>query len=307
MEDYARSWPLAGIVWCSERTGPLNHLLGNRGRYRARSIACFCEFCQQKGRERGYSPQRAIEGYRALYAWYERAMYGQPSGQPSDRPADGHFTTFWRLLLEFPELLAWEKLWSDSQLQLSRDIYGVVKDADPQKEVGVHVYHELSFSPWYRAEQDYADLKRYHDWLKPVLYNNCAGPRFHAFIANLCRALFADASPAEVYPLLLKLLGLEEAPYADLPAVGFSADYVRRETERAVRGVNGEIPIYPGIDIDIPTEADESKCTPEGVRDAVTAAFAGGAQGVVLSRKYSEMRLDNLSGAGRALRDLGLV
>jgi hypothetical protein len=106
---------------------------------------------------------------------------------------------------------------------------------------------------------------------------------------------------------MLKLLNLEEAPYEALPTAGFSADYVRRETERAVQGVNDEIPIYPGIDIDIPTGADESKCTPEGVRDAVTAAFAGGAKGVVLSRKYSEMRLANLAGAGQAIRDLGFA
>jgi hypothetical protein len=298
MEDYARSWPLAGIVWCSERTGPLNHLLGNRSRYTARNIACFCEHCQQAFRERGYSAQRGIEGYRELYQWYERAGRG-------DLPSDGAFISFWRLLLAYPEILAWEKLWSDGQHQLSREIYGTVKAADPAKEVGVHVYHELSFSPWYRAEQDYADLRQYHDWLKPVIYNNCAGPRFHTFVENLCRALFADATPAEVYPLMLKLLGLQEAPYEELPTAGFSADYVRRETARAVRGVGDAIPIYPGIDIDIPTAAEESKCTPEGVRDAVKAAFAGGARGVVLSRKYSEMRLDNLAGAGQALRELG--
>ncbi len=308
MEDYARSWPLAGIVWCSERTGPLNHLIGNRGRYRARDIACFCEHCQTKGRARGYDPARAIEGYRALYEWYERAMYGAGHpGSRENRPADGYFVPFWRTLLRYPEILAWEQLWSDSQHQLSREIYGVIKDADPKKEVGVHVYHEISFSPWYRAEEDYADLKKYHDWLKIVIYNNCAGPRFHGFVGNLCRALFADASPAEVYPLMLRLLNLEEAPYEALPTAGFSADYVRRETERAVRGVNDEIPIYPGIDIDIPTEAGESKCTPQGVRDAVKGAFAGGAKGVVLSRKYSEMRLDNLAGAGQAVRELGLA
>ena len=140
-----------------------------------------------------------------------------------------------------------------------------------------------------------------------VIYNNCAGPRFHDFIRNLCHAMFADATPQEVYPLMLKLLGLEEAPYGELPAAGFSADYVRRETARAVRGVNDEIPIYPGIDIDIPTDANESKCSPEGVRDAVKGAFAGGARGVVLSRKYSEMRLANLAGAGQAIRELGFA
>ena len=38
--------------------------------------------------------------------------------------------------------------------------------------------------------------------------------------------------------------------------------------------------------------------------DAATmAAFKGGADGVILSRKYSEMWLANLSAAGRAIRD----
>jgi hypothetical protein len=41
------------------------------------------------------------------------------------------------------------------------------------------------------------------------------------------------------------------------------------------------------------------------VRDAVLAAFRGGAKRVILSRKYSEMRLDHLAGAGAALKALG--
>jgi hypothetical protein len=306
MEDFARNWPLAGIVWCSERTGPLNHLIGNRSRYTARNIACFCEHCQQAFRERGYDPRRGFEGYQQLYDWYERAGKSTgPNAGKGERPSDGYFTTFWRILLNYPEILAWEKLWSDGQHQLSREIYGVIKAADSKKEVGVHVYHEISFSPWYRAEEDYAELKQFHDWLKIVIYNNCAGPRFHTFVENLCRSLFGDATPAEVYPLMLRLLNLEEAPYEEIPKAGWSAEYVRRETERAVKGVNDEIPIYPGIDIDIPTDEDEAKCTPEGVRDAVKGAFAGGAKGVVLSRKYSEMKLANLEGAGKAIKELG--
>jgi hypothetical protein len=65
--------------------------------------------------------------------------------------------------------------------------------------------------------------------------------------------------------------------------------------------------IWPGIDIDIPTAAASKKTTPDDVAAAVKAAFAGGAHGVLLSRKYSEMRLANIGGAGRALRELRLV
>ena len=65
--------------------------------------------------------------------------------------------------------------------------------------------------------------------------------------------------------------------------------------------------IWPGIDIDIPTGAGEKKTQPDDVHAAVKAAFEGGAHGVLLSRKYSEMPLDNLRAAGRAIRDLKLL
>ena len=42
------------------------------------------------------------------------------------------------------------------------------------------------------------------------------------------------------------------------------------------------------------------------MKEAVLAAFRAGAPGVLLSRKYSEMRLANLSGAGEAIRQLKL-
>jgi hypothetical protein len=102
-------------------------------------------------------------------------------------------------------------------------------------------------------------------------------------------------------------MNYDEAPFDKLATTGLSADYVYRETKRAIAGVNNEIPVYPGIDIDIPTAANEKQTTPDDVRNAVKAAFAAGAEGVILSRKYSEMRLANLGGAGHGLRDAGVV
>lgn len=96
-----------------------------------------------------------------------------------------------------------------------------------------------------------------------------------------------------------KIQNFNEASLQDLPHKGLSANYVERETRRAL-ATAGEVKIWPGIDIDIPTGADEKKTEPEDVRDAVSAAFRAGAQGVVLSRKYSEMRLANLRAAGEA-------
>jgi len=99
-----------------------------------------------------------------------------------------------------------------------------------------------------------------------------------------------------------------EKNLADLPKYGFSADYVYREAKRAREALNGtKTQLWPGIDIDIPTAAASSKSTPDGTREAVLAAFRAGADGVLLSRKYSEIRLPNLRGVGAAIRELGLV
>ena len=76
---------------------------------------------------------------------------------------------------------------------------------------------------------------------------------------------------------------------------------------RAVAGAGPTTKIWPGIDVDIPTAATSKKSQPEDVYEAVKAAFEGGAHGVLLSRKYSEMRLDNIRAAGRAVRELKLV
>jgi len=296
VEDYCKSYPIAGIAWASERQGPLGNLLG--GGWNSRDIACFCEHCCARAERKGISVERARNGYRALADFFAACACDH-------RPPDGYFVTFWRLLLNYPEILGWEKLWNDGQQSLYAEIYGTVKAIDPQKRCGWHVMHLISSSPFYRAEQDFAEMARYADFLKVVMYHNCAGPRFARFVRTLHNSIFKDAPPEQSLDLLYSILGIREAPLADLPKAGFSADYVARETRRAVAATQNKVAIWPGIDIDIPTGADEKQTTPDDVRLAVKAALENGAQGVVLSRKYSEMRLDNLSGAGQALKELG--
>jgi hypothetical protein len=299
IEDLLKTYPdLDGIAWGCERQGPLMNMIG--GGWTTPYVTCFCADCRSKAKDRGLSADRARRGYLELEQFLRAA-------RADLRPPDGYFVTFWRLLLDYPEILGWEKLWTDSYHGIRSEIYGIAKAISAEKPVGWHIMHNATLSPFYRAEENYAVTRTYSDYVKPVTYNNCAGPRMVTFLDSLSGTIFKDAKPADYLGFYYKLMNYEEAPLDKLPTSGLSADYVYREAKRAIAGVSNEVPVYPGIDIDIPTGPAEKQTTPDDVREAVKAAFRAGAQGVVLSRKYSEMKLANLAGAGAGLREAGIA
>jgi hypothetical protein len=305
VEDWFRHNDLDGMMWESERQGPLSNMIGAHfGRFSGNSFAyCFCPYCVSKAAAQGIDVDRVRTGFTALKEWVKRAL--QENGAAVTNSGTGAFVSFWRLLLEYPELMAWQKLWFRSQEEVYALLYHTVKGIKPKAQVGWHIMHLVTMSPFYQAEQDYSRLAKSADFLKPCPYNNCAGPRFAHYIRNVQSTVFRDLSPEEVLALHYRLLGYEHEPSLDrLPTAGMSAEYVGRETRRALMEVNGAVPIYPGIDIDIPTALDEKRTQPADVKAAVLAAFHAGAPGVVLSRKYAEMKLTNLAGAGEALREL---
>src|ERR1019366_4287489 len=110
-----------------------------------------------------------------------------------------------------------------------------------------------------------------------------------------------DATPKDFLPFYYKIMNYQEGAYEDLHTTGLSADYVARETKRALTGVAGQTKIYPGIDIDVPTRSTDKRTKPDDVRRSLHAAFDAGADGVVLAREYVEMWLANLSAAGETL------
>ena len=87
---------------------------------------------------------------------------------------------------------------------------------------------------------------------------------------------------------------------------GCRADYVYREAKRARAALTGaKTQLWPGIDIDIPTAAtSSSNLRPEGRTMRCWRLSAGGADGVILSRKWSEMKSGNLKGAGAAIKQV---
>ena len=304
VEDYARSYEIGGIMWGSERQSGLLNALGlsqSRGVDPGRAT-CFCEYCQKKGRDLGIDVERARRGFGAIEKFVRASRAGE-------RPRDGYFSMVWRLLLAYPEVLAWGSLWVSSRHAFQAAIHQRVKAVAPALPVGFHVWQNMSFSPFQRAEEDYAVLSRTADFLRPALYNTVAGERFVQFANGARDTLFGDLPREETLRVLYEELGYRgEAPYDRLAATGLSADYVERETRRAVEGVAGlATQIWPGVDIDVPVAAGSGHCTPESVAEAVRAVFRGGAQGIILSRNYAEMKPANLAGAGAALRELGRI
>jgi len=300
VEDYARSWELDGIMWGSERQGAFANALGSKHGGRSSDpgkVTCFCDYCQKKATARGINVSRARDGFLQLEK-FVRASRGGTA------PTDGGYVELWRLMLRYPELLAWENLWHDSLRETYKAIYDKVKSVKPQMGVGWHIWHNNSFSPIYRAEQDLQVIAPYSDFLKIVIYNNCGGERLAGYIESVAKTQYGGVAPESLLDFHYQVLGYkDEGKLAQISHNGLSSDYVLRETKRAHADLAGaKTKLWPGIDIDIPTAADHSKCSPKGVHDAVLAAFQGGADGVILSRKYSEMKLANLAGAGDAIR-----
>jgi hypothetical protein len=135
VEDYTRSYDIDGLMWGSERQGALCDSLGathDTPPVDPGEVTCFCEFCQAKAKQRGINFERAREGFLELEKFVRVSRTGK-------RPVDGYYVQFWRLLLRYPELAAWEMLWTDSLRETYAAIYKAVKTAKQSIPVGWHI------------------------------------------------------------------------------------------------------------------------------------------------------------------------
>jgi len=297
--DIASSYDLDGIMFFNERNGPLLNAIGasHAQTFSSSGVTCFCPDHEREARAHGLDFKRVREGYTKLDQYVARSLQGL-------RPSDGYYVEFERLLLNYPEIMAYHLLFDQGKHAVLNQIKDAVKSVNSKLQVGFHIEHVNSFNPFFRATRNYEDLASKADFLKVVAYNNCGGERYVNFINNVQSTLFRDVPAEELMRFNNHLLNYgDEASFADLATTGFSPDYVYRETQRAIAGVKGKCKIMPGIDIGIPTGKSSRKASPDDTYAATLAAFKAGSDGVILSRKYSEMMMANLDAAGRAIRD----
>ena len=299
--DLCTSYDIDGILLFNERGGPFLNALGASHNQSIQSsrVTCFCEHHRKAAEAHGIDINRAKEGYRKLDAFVQDSLSG-------NRPSDGYYVAFERLMFAYPEIYAWNQIFDSGKSRVLADVYDAVKKVNKNQQVGFHIEHVNSFNPFYRATRPYEEMAKIADFLKVVVYNNCGGERYASFIRNAASIVFRDIPPEEAMRFNNYLLGYSEneASMTGLATAGLSPDYVYQETKRALAGIQGNrCDILPGIDINIPTGRNSRKQSPEDAYAATLAALKAGAQGVVLSRKYSEMMLTNLAGAGRAVRE----
>ncbi len=300
MEDYVRSYDVDGVMWGAERQGPMSNALGayhDGAKSDPGAVTCFCEFCKAKGQKQGIDVERVRKGFLSLEEYVR-------NGRAGKRPRDGYYVDFWRILLNHPEVLVWHTFWTNSMRELQQEIFKKVKSVKPAAQVGFHIWHNTSFNPIFRADQDYQLYTGFADYIKPVLYSNSAGERMSEYIASVSQNINGDLSKKEQLEFEYKVLNLEEKPFETYTQSGFSGDYVYREIKRAKEAIVGSnTQLFAGVGIDEPSKHGSS--TPESVKSDITGAIRGGADGMLISRYYEEMKPENLSAAGDVLREHG--
>lgn len=297
-EDLFRSYDLDGLQWGAERMGPLMNVILP---WNDDPPSCFCPYCEARGRAHGIDPVRARKGFEELYNYVR--------GLGSSKPADGVFVGFLRVLLRYPEILSWEYQYRQAREEMQQGIYRTVKSVKPEAQVGWHVDHQpSSWDIVYRAEMTYAEMAPYSDFIKPILYHDVLGPRIRNwYLARFQRTILGELTLQQSLDLYYALFGLDknrEPALDQLATTGFSPDYVYRETRRSKASAEGKTKIYPGIGFDAPWGNNTIPGNPDTIYQCVMKAFEGGADGIVVSREYEEMRVPDLKAVGRAMNDL---
>jgi hypothetical protein len=306
IEDCTRSYPIDGLLWRSEKTGPLMEVLGLAHNSKGPgNPGCFCEFCRTRAKKEGVSVERAIKGYEMLRSFADVSFSGE-------RPVDGYYVTFWRILIEYPEILHWQRLFRDSLRDTYKSIHNKVKSIKPDLPVGWGFSSQQIYSHLFRADADLKALAGYTDFMKFYVYSNVGGPRTGKYLDRLRTSIYGDVPREQLLQLVYRIMGYgNEGTFDDLRRRGYSDNYVYRETQRALKGAEGTgIKIWPAIDINLPSRKywdgfdDYSISKPESIKKAVHAVLSSGSDRILLARKYSEMQLTNLKAVGEALNEI---
>lgn len=247
VRDLFANYQLDGIQYGAERNGPLSRLVD----WANEDPTCFCEFCRQRARREGVDFERAKQGLQEMAGFIRALQRGDPPGP------DGALIGFLRLLMQHPDIFAWEQMHYRAGEELQQRIYDTIKSVNPAAQVGRHLDHsQVSWDVFYRAAMPYSRMAPRSDFLKLSTYHDILGPRLPGqVVAGYRKHFLQELSAEQTLALFYSVTGHDAKvePVLDkLAESGLSPEYVYRETKRAVDGVASKSAIYAGIATDIP-------------------------------------------------------
>ena len=299
IRELVTNYELDGLQYGAERTGALSHVL-----FRGRTPTCFCQYCADRNRQLGIDVNRARTGFAQLYSLIKRAETGDAN------PLDGLVTEIIRIFLRFPEVLSWDYQWFQADEEICSEIHRIAKSIRPNIDSGRHVDHQRSsWDIFFRAALTYEEMAKNADFIKPIMYHDAMGPRLRWWVLDTMGSrILKEFSTEQSLDLFYSLFGHDatKLPKLDeLDRSGLGPEYVVRETQRCKQAVGNNAKVYAGIGIDvpwyIPDGMEPRHSDPEVLTEAVRRSLAAGADGVLASREYDEMRISSLEAFKRGL------
>lgn len=313
IRELVTCYDLDGLQYGAERTGPLSHVL-----FRGLTPACFCSHCEARNRQHGIDMERARSGFAKLYRLMT-SVAQRAVQQREDNPAetrrqlerpDGVLSSVMRILYQHPEVLSWDYQWFQADEEICTEVHRIAKSIRPEIDSGRHVDHQrTSWDFFYRSAISYEQMAENADFIKPIVYHESMGPRLRFWVLDRLKdRVFNELSLEQSLQLFYSLFGhdpVNSPTLNELDAKGLGPEYVYRETQRCRHAVGDQAKVYAGIGIDIPwyvpNGMEARPSDPDQLTEAVRRAFDAGADGVLASREYNEMRLANLEAFGRGV------
>ncbi|MCA9128574.1 MAG: hypothetical protein KDB22_15915 [Planctomycetales bacterium] len=231
------------------------------------------------------------------------------AGKPN--AADGMLTSVLRVLHRYPEVLSWDYQWFQADEEICAQVHRIAKNVRPEIDSGRHVDHQRSsWDIFYRSAMTYGEMAENADFVKPILYHDAMGTRLRWWVLERLKdRLLNELTLEQSLNLFYSTFGHDATKLPklnELDSAGLGPEYVYRETLRCKQSVGDKAKVYTGIGIDVPwyvTNGMEPRpSNPEKLTAAVQRAFDAGADGVLASREYDEMRLSSLEAFGRGVR-----
>ena len=298
VNEMVKNYKLDGIQFGAERGSMFYHTF-----HLSTEPTCFCSYCRKKANSLGINAERAQIGTRILYEYIQKLSKGF-------NPPEGTVIGLFRIFMEYPEIILWEKLDVESRENLLQMVGNEVKKVNPNVEFGNHIHDGVNRFIADRVSNDYSAISKYADFIKIIVYHEIIGQRMQKCVDTYQRALFNEFKKSDVLLVLYRLYGYnpQEFPAYEELQDGMDGNYVYRETKRCYDEADGKAKVYAGIGMDIPKGKNWGEkfhySNPAKLRGAVYKAFEAGAAGIVASREYEEISLKSLKVFGKAVEEV---